>query len=157
LNCKPEFWASGEPSKTTVSTASGQKCVPAGCKDAVSSAPSVLTIADHLDFLENSEYLEFDYSRNGQDKFIEDHLWVNGSSRPVSVRHVYSKILIYPKTATTIWFGSEYLNIVAEPGMGPMTGEYRPFVIKERLNRLCFQYKSGGGEQYLLEFTGVIF
>jgi hypothetical protein len=156
LNCKPGFWASGEPSKTTVSTATGQKCVPAGCKDAVSSAASVLTITDHLDFLEDTEFLEFDYS-TANEKFIEDHLWVNGASAPVSVRHVYSKILIYPKTATTIWLGSEYLNTAAEPGMGPMTGVNRLFVIKERLNRLCLQYKSGGGQHYLLEFTGVIF
>jgi hypothetical protein len=156
LNCKTGFWAAGEPSKTTFSTAIGQKCVPAGCKDAVSSAASVLTIADHLDFLENTEYLEFEYSK-ANEEYIEDHLWKNGASEPVSVRHVYSKILIYPKTATTIWFGREYLNTRAEPGMGPMTGVNRLFVIKERLNRLCFQYKSGGGEHYLLEFKGVIF
>jgi hypothetical protein len=115
-----------------------------------------LTVADHQDFLDGTEKLEFNYGE-ANDEFIEDHLLLNGTSPPVSVRHVYSKILIYPKTATTIWFGKEYLNTVAEPGVGPMTGVNRLFVIKERLNRLCLQYKSGSGEQYLLEFTGVIF
>jgi hypothetical protein len=124
-----------------------------GCKDAVpSAASSTSTIADHLDFLDDTENLEFDFS-NGQDKLIEDHLWVKGSSDPVSVRHAYSKILIYPKTATTIWEGKEYVNTAAEPGMGPITGIGREFQIKERHNRLCLKYLDTTGEYYLLEFT----
>ena len=157
MNCAAGYWASGQPSKVTVSQAIAKKCVPIGCKDAVpSAASSTLAITDHLDFLDDTENLEFDFG-NGQDKLIEDHLWVNGSSAPVSVRHVYSKILIYPKTATTIWSGKEYLNTAAEPGMGPITGDYREFKIKERHNRLCLQYSTGDEQYYLLEFTGVIF